>query len=175
MKKLMLVILGLLILSDFTFSQSTSTSNAPVGISIIRALSITNASGSLMFPEIIMNGTVQTKEITNANGVRFLVTGNPNRNITVTYNETVPLNNNAYVTANGGTQGTMTFITRTADQTGKSTTYTTPAALLTGATLPLVNDAGTGHLNIWVAGSISCSTTQPNGDYVGTFNITVTY
>jgi hypothetical protein len=175
MKKLFLILGLLLVLSNFTFAQSTGTSNAPIGISIIQALTITNAAGNLQFPEIIMNGTVQTKSITNANGVRFLVTGRPNRNITVTYDATDVLNNNAYVTANGGTQGTMTFITNTADQTGKVITYTNPVALTSGSTLPLVNDVGLGKMNIWVGGSISCSTTQPNGDYVGTFNISVTY
>ena len=175
MKKLMLTLAILLSLSSFVFAQSTGTTTSPIGISIINALSITNASGSLMFPEIIMNGTVQTKSITNANGVRFLITGRPNRNVTVTYDATDIVNNNAYVTANGGTQGTMSFITNTADQTGKSITYTTPTAITSGATLPLVNDLGLGKLNLWVGGAISTSTTQPNGDYVGTFNVSVTY
>jgi hypothetical protein len=159
MKKFMLTLAILLSLSNFVFAQSTGTTTSPIGISIVNALSITKASGSLMFPEIIMNGTVQTKAITNANGVRFLIMGRPNRNVTVTYDATDVLNNNAYVTANGGTQGT----------------YTSPTAITSGSTLPLVNDLGFGKLNLWVGGSISCSTTQPNGDYVGTFNVSVTY
>jgi hypothetical protein len=164
-----------LIAFNFTFAQSTAGTSAPITVSIIRALTIQNVAGNLGFPEVIMNGTLQTVSKTNANGVRFLITGQPNRNVTVTYDLTDALNNNAWVTANGGTNGTMTFTTNTADQTGSSTTFTTPTVLASGTTLPLVNDNGTGKLNVWVGGSITVSATQPAGDYVGTFNISVHY
>ena len=156
MKKTFLTLALLAAISNFSFAQSTASTTAPVTVSIIKALTISNAAGTLAFPEIIMNGTVQTQSITNANGVRFLVTGHSNRNVTVTYDATDVLNNNAYVTTNGGTNGTLTFTTNTADQTGKVITYTSPTALASGSTIPLVNNTGIGNLNIWVGGSVSC-------------------
>jgi hypothetical protein len=164
-----------LIAVNFTFAQSTAGTSAPITVSIIRALTIQNVAGNLGFQEVIMNGTSQTVTKTNSNGVRFLITGQPNRNVTLSYDVNDQLNNNAWVAANGGTNGTMAFITNNADQTGSNTTYSNPTSITSGSTLPLVNDNGTGELNVWVGGAITVSANQPAGDYVGTFSITVNY
>jgi len=164
-----------LVAVNFTFAQSTAGTSAPITVSIIRALTIQNVAGNLGFQEVIMNGTSQTVSKTNSNGVRFLITGQPNRNVTFSYDVNDQLNNNAWVAANGGTNGTMTFITNNADQTGSNTTYSNPTSITSGSTLPLVNDNGTGELNVWVGGAITVSANQPAGDYVGTFSISVNY
>jgi hypothetical protein len=164
-----------LIAVNFTFAQSTAGTSAPITVSIIRALTIQNVAGNLGFQEVIMNGTSQTVTKTNSNGVRFLITGQPNRNVTLSYDVNDQLNNNAWVAANGGTNGTMAFITNNADQTGSNTTYSNPTSITSGSTLPLVNDNGTGELNVWVGGAITVSANQPAGDYIGTFSITVNY
>ena len=54
-------------------------------------------------------------------------------------------------------------------------TYSNPTSITSGSTLPLVNDNGTGELNVWVGGAITVSANQPAGDYVGTFSISVNY
>jgi hypothetical protein len=164
-----------LVAVNFTFAQSTAGTSAPITVSIIRALTIQNVAGNLGFQEVIMNGTSQTVSKTNSNGVRFLITGQPNRNVTLSYDVNDQLNNNAWVAANGGTNGTMAFITNNADQTGSNTTYSNPTSITSGSTLPLVNDNGTGELNVWVGGAITVSANQPAGDYIGTFSITVNY
>ena len=176
MKKLLVILAMFALLANVSFGQSSASTTATVSVSIIKALTIQNAAGNLAFPEIIMNGTQQTESISNQNGVRFLVTGHPNRNVTVTYDATVTLDNNAWVTTyGGGDQGTITFTTNTASQTGSSTTYTNPQDLTSGSTLPLVNVTGTGRLNIWVGGELTAASNQPQGDYVGTFDISVHY
>jgi hypothetical protein len=177
--KNMIMTLTVAIVSLFTFNftsaQSSASATAPITVSIIRALTIQNVAGNLQFPEVIMNGTQQTVSKTNSNGVRFLISGHSNRNVTVNYDLTAELNNNNYVAVNGGTNGTMTFTTNVADQTGINTTYTNATPMTNGSTTQLVNNNGTGQLNVWVGGSITASSTQAAGDYTGTFNITVHY
>jgi hypothetical protein len=175
--KFPLIVLFLAVLGIASgYAQSSSNTTAPVTASLVRGLSITTSgSGALAFGEIIVTGSSQNPAITAANGQKFLTTGQPDRNVTVSYDGSVTLNNNAWVAINGGTQSTIDFTTATAKQTGSSSTYTGAQDLASGSTLPLVNVGGTGKLYIWVGGALAVPANQPQGDYIGTFNISVTY
>ena len=174
MKKVTLVLIALF-LSLSAIVSAQSSANCDVKVSIIKALSISNyGTSKIDFGEIIMNGTSQNKTVTNDLGGHFLIIGQPNRNVTVTFPATLDFTNTAWVTTNGGTIGTIT-LTATASQTGKNVTYTSPGTITSGTPLPLVNNAGAGNLNVWVGGSITVPSTQANGDYLGTYTVSVAY
>jgi len=179
MKKLVLISAMLFALSTFASAQTNYSANCDVKVSIIKALSISNYNNSsINFGEIIMDGTTKTGTVANGVGGHFLITGQPGRNVTVTYPSTVALSNSVWVGTNGGTVGSITFTSNTADQTGSTLTYTGQVPMASGTTLPLVvktpND-GSGYLNVWVGGSISVPGTTPNGDYIGQHQVTVHY
>jgi len=174
LKKVTLLVIALF-LSLSAIVSAQSSANCDVKVSIIKALSISNyGSSKIDFGEIIMNGTTQTKTVLNADGGHFLIVGQPNRNVTVTFPATLDFTNNAWVTTNGGTNGTITM-TATADQTGKNVTRLGIGAITSGTPLPLVNNAGAGNMNVWIGGSITVPSTQANGDYLGTYTVSVAY
>jgi hypothetical protein len=176
MKKIILIALLILGLKSTGFTQSTSNITAPVTASLIRGLTIqADGSNTLSFGEIVVTGSSQPRSIPNSNGQRFKVTGQPERNTSITYDETVTLDNNAWVAVNGGTQSTLTFTTTTIDHTGSGTNYVNPVPVISGASVPLPNVSGTGTLYLWVGGAIVVPANHPQGDYIGTFHISVAY
>jgi hypothetical protein len=155
------------------FAQSSANATANVSASLKHGLSITNVGGDIDFGEIILTGSAQNPSITPGSGTSFLVTGQPNSSVTVTFAD-VTLDNNAWVTTNGGTNGTMTF-TSAMEETGTSSTYTGANAITSGSSQTLTNVSGLGTLYLWLDGSLSIAANQPNGDYTGTFTVTVAY
>jgi hypothetical protein len=179
MKKLFLIaaaVIALTTVSNYSFAQTTASATALVKATLVRGLTLqTSGTNTLNFGQIVVTGATQTSTITAQNGQQFLATGMPNTPVTVTYDGNVTLNNNAWVTANGGTNGTITFTTATVKGTGNVATYTNPVDVNSGGTATLVNTSGTGRLYLWVGGKIDVPANQPHGDYVGTFNISVAY
>jgi hypothetical protein len=163
----------LLGLSTSLFAQSSASATAEVTAQLKRGLSITNLDGDLDFGEIILTGSPQTPAITPGSGVRFEVTGHPNKDVAITFSG-VTLDNNAWVIANGGTNGTLAF-TPDVEHTGSSPTYSGPVVVTTGDVVPLVNVTGTGYLYLWLGGSLAIAAAQPQGDYTGTFTMNVAY
>ncbi len=160
-------------LSTSLFAQASASATAQVLAQLKRGLSITNSTGNLNFGEIILTGSPQTPTIGPGSGVRFDVTGHPNKDITITF-AGVTLDNYAWVIANGGTNGTLAF-TPNVDQTGSSQTYISPDDVTSGDVVPLVNVTGTGYLYLWLGGSLAIAANQPYGDYTGTFTMSVAY
>ena len=175
MKKALLNLVLFLAVGNFAFAQDQANSNAPVNVSLIKGLAISASAGDLQFEEVIVTPDPQTTAITNEDGQQFLITGHPNRQVTITYDQTVTLDNDVWVGINGGTESTLTFTTNTADRTGSDPTYSNPAEIASGGTANLVNVTGTGTLYIWVGGEIQVPGNQAHGDYVGEFNIEVAY
>lgn len=157
------------------FAQNSATGTADVTIQLVKGLSI-QASGDLNFGEQIVAATNQTytEAPGGANGVQFDVTGHPNRSVTVDYTPTVTLNNDAWVTANGGTNSTLTF-TADLDETGSTSTYSGANNVTDLQSLTLSNVSGVGKLYMWLGGSVDVPSTAEAGDYVGTFTVTVAY
>jgi hypothetical protein len=166
----LIVFLGL---SSIMFAQSSANASATVTANLIKGLSISNFTGDLTFGEVILTGSAQTPSIASGSGVRFDVSGHPNRNVTVTFSG-INLNNDAWVLLNGGTNGTIAF-TPSVEHTGNSATYTTGIVVTSGSTAQLVNTTGTGLLYLWLGGSLAVGATQPQGDYTGTFTMNVAY
>ena len=173
-KTIALVALATLIFSSNAFAQISAT--APVSINLKKALTISNIGGSLAFGDVVVTGALQTESITNANGANFLVTGHPNKDVTITYSD-VTLTNDAWNTTNGavGNDATLTFAADM-NHTGSTATWAAGTSVSTGGdTHALVNDAGTGKLYLWVGGDIDVAADQNHGDYVGTLTVEVAY
>jgi hypothetical protein len=160
-------------LSSAIFAQSSANASATVTANLKKGLSISNATGNLDFGEIILTGAAQTPSIAQASGVRFDVIGHPNKDVTVTFSG-LNLNNDAWVTSNGGTNGTLAF-TPSVDHTGNSSTYTPGTVVTSGNAVTLVNTTGNGRLYLWLGGSLAVGASQPHGDYTGSFTMNVAY
>ncbi|MCU0415459.1 MAG: DUF4402 domain-containing protein [Ignavibacteriaceae bacterium] len=159
------VVLIFLALSTSLFAQASASATADVLAQLKKGLTLSNLDGDLDFGEIIVLTTPQTPVITPANGVRFLASGHPNKNVTVTFSG---------VTLNGSGGGTIAF-TPDVDHTGNSSTYSLPVDVTSGGSYQLVNTTGTGQLYLWLGGSLAIAANQLEGDYTGTFTLTVAY
>lgn len=165
------------LLTSYAFGQSTANATAPVKISLKKGLSVSNVGGTeISFTDVVVTSSAQTPTVAAGNGAHFLVSGHPNKPVTMTFSS-VSLNNDSWVTSfGGGTNSTMTF-TPTMQQTGSESVYSsgTPSDVTSGNSVKLVNVSGVGNLNLWVGGSMSIAADQAQGDYVGSFSVTVTY
>ncbi len=155
------------------FAQSSASATAEVKAQLKKGLSIQNLDGDLDFGEIILTGSATTQTIAPNSGVRFLVTGHPGKNVTVSFSN-INLTNDAWVAANGGNNDVLPF-TADVDETGSSSTYTNANNVNSGDQVALVNNSGVGNLYLWLGGSIAISADQEQGDYTGTFTMTVAY
>ncbi len=172
--KFLIVFFVLTIFSTSLFAQSSASLDEPVLISILKGLSMTKVGGDLDFGEYVITNNAQTITKTPDAGVNFEVTGFPGRAVTVTY-ANVTMDNNAWVAANGGTNGNLTFVPNV-ESTGGNNTYSGAANVISGGSVNLSNDgSGLGKLYLWVGGSIDVATTTEQGDYTGTFTLTVAY
>ena len=167
------VVILVLVLGTSLYAQSSASATANVTAQLKRGLAITNLDGDLDFGEIILDGSAQTPTIAPGSGVRFEVTGHPNRDVTVTFSG-VTLDNFAWVTTNGGTNGTLDY-TPDVEETGSSSTYSSPNPVTSGDVVQLVNVTGTGYLYLWLGGSLDIAANQPYGDYTGIFTMNVAY
>jgi hypothetical protein len=164
------------ILTSSIFAQSNASATSTIKAQLKKGLSISNLNGNLDFGEIVVTASAQNPNIANASGVEFEVVGHPAKNITITF-AGINLTNNAWVTANGGTNSTIAF-TPSVESTGGSITYASPASVSSGNVIPLVATSpvsGLGKLYLWLGGSLAIASGQAQGDYTGTFTMTVAY
>jgi len=164
------------ILLGFTstlLAQSSANASATVTATLKKGLSISNFTGDLDFGQIILTGSAQTPTKNPDDGIRFDVTGHPQKNINITF-AGIDLTNSAWVTEKGGTNGTIAF-TPSVHHTGNSSTYTAGTVVTSGGTVELVNTSGNGKLYLWLGGSIAIGASQPHGDYTGSFTMNVAY
>jgi hypothetical protein len=173
MKRLILSTIVLSLVASFAYAQSSASATATVLAQLKKGLSISLVVGNLDFGEIILNGSPQTPTINASAGANLRIIGHPNKNVVITFSN-VTLDNNAWVSSNGGTNGTMVFAP-VVKQTGSSSTYQSPSDVTSGNSYSLVNVSGDGYLYFWVGGSLLIAANQPHGDYTGNFNITVAY
>lgn len=163
--------------STIIFSQTSANSNANVKVNIKKGLSIDNVgSGELDFGEYLTGVADDNLSIAPSAGVSFEVLGHPGKNISIDYDDKVTLDNDDWVTTQGGgTNGSLIF-TANVEHTGGSSTYGTGGtAVSDNGTVGLVNDTGVGKLYLWLGGNIPVTATTAQGEYTGAFTITVAY
>ncbi len=129
-------------------------------------LSITATAGELDFGEIILTGSNFTTSINPFSGKLFIVNGQPGRDITVGFSNSM-LNNNNWVSSFGGQLGSLEFI--------PDVRLNDNAIVLNGDSHTLIIAGGSGELVLNVGGSIDIQSDQPPGNYEGQFTITVAY
>lgn len=163
--KLLHLFFPLILLFDQAVCQTAST-NALGRVNVIQPLSITSTGGALDFGEIILTGSTSLYQLLPANGKYFRILGNPDRSVTVSFNQ-VPLDNSNWVNANGGTSGTLLFSPQVVNNLNNP--------VINGNAYPLQISGSVAILDIRVGGSITVNAAQPQGDYTGIFIISVSY
>jgi hypothetical protein len=148
------------------YCQTSSTATASGSVNVIQPLSIASTGGSLSFGEIILTGSPANYQIAPAQGQSFRILGHPGRSVSIIFNQ-ITLDNSVWVGLNGGTIGSLTFTPNVIDFSNNLIT--------SGNFYPLATSGATAILDIRVGGSISVGASQPYGDYVGTFTISVSY
>ena len=152
-------------ISSYLFSQPSSQS-ANASIFLLAPISITPSVGDLDFGEIILTGSAFPVNMGPKSGKLFVVEGTAGRSVSIFFNS-ILIDNAVWVGIFGGTLDNMTFspIVWLDDDTPVDS----------GDSQTLVDDSGTGKLNLWVGGSISIAAAQAHGDYTGLFTVTVSY
>ncbi len=171
--KIFIILVFLIGFSSSIFAQSSASLDEPVLIQILKGLSMSKVGGDLDFGEYVLTSSNATATKTPDAGVNFEVTGFPGRAVTVTY-ANVLLSNSAWVSANGGTNDNLTFVPNVESTLGNST-YSGASSVVSGGTVNLTNDGGIGKLYLWVGGAIDIDASTEQGDYTGTFTLTVAY
>lgn len=163
-----------IVLTSNIFAQSSANASATVTANLKKGLSMTAVDPSIDFGEIILTaGTAQTNSVAANLGAKFQVVGHPGKAVNVSF-ANAALDNSAWVLANGGSNGSLTFVP-SVEQTGGNSSYTGASAVTSGNSINLVNNSGDGYLYLWVGGSIDIASNQAHGDYTGTFSVTVAY
>lgn len=149
-----------------TVNCQTASTNASGRANIVQPLSITSTGGSLDFGEIILTGSIANYQITPALGQQFRIIGNPDRSVSITFNQ-ISLSNSVWVSLNGGTVGTLTFTPAVVNMIND--------VIVSGNSYPLTISGTVAILDIQAGGSITVSSSQPQGNYTGIFTISVSY
>ncbi|MCB9220094.1 MAG: DUF4402 domain-containing protein [Ignavibacteriales bacterium] len=156
-----------MLIFQISHAQSTGYVAGGASANLITPLSIEAGSGDLDFGDILVSGKASKETIQPKSGKEFIVKGQPNRNISIAFNN-VELNNYLWVSNNSGKSGTLKF---TPNVVLKNKTK----ALKSGDNLILQPNGLIGEIKLNVGGSISISPNQPVGDYEGTFTVSVSY
>lgn len=164
MKRLLFIFI---IVTFVNNAQSQSASSTALGrANILQPISITSISGALDFGEIILTGTSTNYQINPALGQQFLITGNPGRSVSITFNQ-ITLSNANWVAFNGGSMGILTFMPSVVNSNNN--------VIISGNFYPLINSGTVAMMYIRAGGSITVSSNQPPGNYSGIFTISVSY
>ncbi len=171
-KKLISLFIIFVSINDFIFSQNSSNYLA-ANVNLIMPLSVTTINGQINFREIILTGSTMEINLSPQFGSLFRIEGHPGRSVTINFS-VQNLTNINWVNQFGGTVGQLVF-TPSVVTTGSSPDYLLPKSVSNGGSINLVNSNGIGIAYLWVGGTISISSNQPQGDYEGIFNLTVSY
>ena len=163
MKKALAILATILLFSFTTLAQSSVSANTTVTASVVKGLTITPNTGSLDFGLIGIDAiNSQSPSIDPGSGVSFLVNGQAGKDVNITYTN---------ISLSG--PGTSIAFNPNLDQTGPSNIYSGATDLPSGDAASL--GATDGNLYLWLGGSLSVAAGQAQGDYSGTFTITVAY
>lgn len=173
MKKLLFALSLVLTLSALAYAQTSDNATADVSVRLIKPLSIIHDAGDLDFGEHYLTGSAENLTKNANDGARFRVTGHPNRDVTVNFSG-VTLDNSVWVGANGGTPDDIAF-SPSVYHTGTSSTWGGAVVVNNGGSYNLGNVTGNGTLYLWVGGQLALDADQAQGEYTGTFTISVAY
>jgi hypothetical protein len=168
----------LIFVNSALYSQPTQTfTQASTGYAfIVRGVALELAgSNSLNFGEIVVTPSTQNISISSENGQKILATGHPGKSIFITYSPNVTLSNSSWVSQNGGTVSTLEFVSSTLKRTGTNSNYVNPVDVISGSSVVLPDLNGIGTVYLWVGGSITVDANKPQGDYEGTFSLSIAY
>ncbi|MDA3859704.1 MAG: DUF4402 domain-containing protein [Melioribacteraceae bacterium] len=167
MQKIKYIFFFLFNVSSILFSQTVSSSqNATASAYLVVPISITATSGDLDFGSVLLTGTSTKITIAPSEGKLFVVSGHPNKDVTINF-ENVPMDNAGWAATTSGVVDNLTFVPKVQLEDGSS--------IKNGKSKPLVLDGSVGKLNIWVGGSIKIGANQEVGDYTGLFTLNVNY
>lgn len=178
--KNILTALTLLFFSGVSYSQTASTT-AITSAYVSRGVSFSSderdafSTSDIDFGDILIKTTAQNFTMLPQDGRRFRATGEVGKTFTTTYSLSVTLSNATWAAQYGAPTGTIVFTTATAKKTGTNPNYVNPQNLPNGGTTVFQNVNGEGVCYIWVGGTLNVPANQRAGEYVGTFNITVSY
>lgn len=165
----------------FVFTSTAShaqvvTKSSTGRATVIRGISVSLVgNNSLDFGEVVVTSAIQYVTISNQNGQKFLVRGERNRSVVITYPTLVTMTNSAWVAQNGGTTSTLTFISSTLKRTGTNSNYQNAQNVTSGSSVSLPNSNGIGTLYLWAGGSIIINSNKPHGIYEGPFVLSISY
>ena len=164
--KILFVSLMSLFLTSSIFAQSTANASATVKISLLKGLTMTLVGATDVDFGTVVYSAAETRTVTPAAGAKFEVLGHPGRDVDVTFNASLDIDN-------GGGE-TMTF-TPNVEETQENAAYGGAVTVTSGDAVTCVNVAGTGTLYLWLGGDLDISLGQVLGDYTGSFQINVAY
>jgi len=163
MKKLFFIAMLVVFAASISFAQGSANATATVYATVIGSLSITASNAAIQFHEI-PQGTSKTVSPKNGgpDAAAFVVTGHPNHDITVSYDNSVTL-------TGPGNDLTMTSSVsgNTANDQQNSTIF--------GSNPQTVQMGSDAKYYLWAGGTINVPSNQATGDYTGTFHIAVAY
>jgi len=163
----------LLFVTTNSYAQHNPQASSIVRVSLVKGIQVNQISGNLDFGEIIQPTTQTTIRKSPDNGVVFLLNSHLNKNVSVQYSSST-LSNSGWVNGYGGSTASLTFNPEVV-HTGSNSVFQNPIEIISGNSYTPPTSAGIASMNIWVGGSIEIIPNQPQGDYSGTFTITLTY
>ncbi len=158
----------LFLLSSVGFCQTAVNSSATVKVKLIKSLKIEKIKGNLDFGEIILNGSNQDLLKKPNEGIEFVILGHPQKEAIVTYQP-------ALLLPEEPTNKKSLIFLPAVFETGDNINFTSPKNVKSGTAVQLENNNGIGKTFIWVGGKIKLNSNQSEGDYKGTFTISVAY
>ena len=165
MQKLILFIV-IIFLSEFIYSQNTSTISGEATANLIYPISLKAGMGDLDFGEIILTGLPIVKSIKPKAGKEFIIQGQKGRSVTVYYNK-VSLDNYEWASKYNGKFGRLIFYPNVILENNRQ--------IKSGDNINLKTTGSLGEARIYVGGKIKINATQPIGNYKGLFIISVAY
>ncbi len=163
----------MLIFAQLTFAQDRAQGDVSVNATLVKGIQLNRSSGNLDFGEIILSPSSTSVRKSPDNGVVFVLNSHPNKSVSISFSS-VTLSNTIWANENGGTPSSIMF-TPEIVQTGNNSNFVDPIELLSGSSVIPPTSGGTAFMNIWVGGSLNILSNQPQGDYTGTFIISLTY
>ncbi len=158
----------LFLLTSAVFCQNNVNSSATVKVKLVKSLKIKKVKGDLNFGEVILNGTDQNLLKKPDEGIEFVILGHPHKEAIVTYQPALLFLENQI-------DSKSLLFMPAVFETGDNIDFTSPKSVKSGSTVALENNNGTGKAFIWVGGKIKVNSTHSEGDYKGTFTISVAY
>jgi len=171
MKLITVKILFLILICGSLSAQSRVNASVPIHISLVKGLSMNLLRSSLDFGEIIQNPAISKISKNAKDGILFEVAGNPGKNITINYSAT-QLTNSKWAHNFGSQQGNIDFIPSI--MISSTTEMNNPLQISNGSVVNLSKE-NDGKLFVSIGGDINIASSQPAGDYLGNFSLTVTY